>query len=228
MDREKDMTMKSILGTALILLLPLGQAHAIVLNNWNDVDLDASGDYIEIKIDKIGDGAGGMDTYFAMKWRAGADNALTALGIDKVYYNCKDCSFTNKKDDDATSYGGVKAVWEGAIGGDDVTADWDTNKGDVSAGGGFGEFNSRKNQNGGIRAGIDDWLIFVLNGTVEFTGPPTFAAHVRYEEDCSGWVSDGTTKEEDSGSCGVSIPAPATAWLIGLGLGLVGFARRKA
>ena len=218
------MKIKSLLGTLLILLLPMGQAQAIVLDNWNDVDLDASGDSIEIEIGKI-DG----DTFFAMKWRAGADNELSALGIDQVYYNCDGCSFTSRPGDDAGSFGGVKAVWEGAIGtGLDVTTGWDTNKGGETAGGGFGDFSSRKSLDGGTRAGIDDWLIFVLNGMVEFTGPPTFAAHVRYEEGCSGWVSDGSTKEADSGSCGASIPEPATAWLIGLGLGLIGFARRKA
>ena len=83
------MKIKSLLGTLLILLLPLGQAQAIVLNNWNDVDLDASGDSIEIEIGKI-DG----DTFFAMKWGAGADNELSAIGIDQVYYNCEGCSFS--------------------------------------------------------------------------------------------------------------------------------------
>jgi hypothetical protein len=209
--------------TVLVLLLPLGQAQAIVLNNWNDADLNASGDVIDIKIGKI-DG----DSFFAMKWRAGTDNTLSAIGIDQVYYNCEGCGFTSRPGDDAGTPGGVKAVWEGAIGGDDVTSKWQTNKGGETAGGGFGDFNSRKNQNGGTRAGVDDWLIFVLNGMVDFTGPPTFAAHVRYEEDCSGWVSDGATKESESGSCGASIPEPATAWLIGLGLGLIGFARLKA
>ena len=223
------MMIKSILGMLLVLLLPLGQAHAIILDNWDDVDLDGSGDYINVET-----GVLNGDTWFSLQWQAGADNALAALGIDTVFYNCVDCSFTNRKDDDATTLGGVKAVWLDAIGigGTDVTASWETNFGSVTPGGGFGEFSSRKGLDSAGTDGIDNVLYFLLNGSVIFedNGDPnssTFAAHVRYEDDCSGWVSDGNTQEAGSGSCGMTVPEPSIMWLLGSGLLIMGFAKRK-
>ena len=84
-----------------------------------------------------------------------------------------------------------------------------------------------------LAAGLPQILVlfFVLNGSVIFedNGAPnfsTFAAHVRYDQDCSGWASDGDTTSTTSGSCGATVPEPSIVWLLGSGLLMIGFVRR--
>jgi hypothetical protein len=196
------------------LLLPLGQTQALVLDSWNDADLNASDDLINVEFGTTGDG----DDWFSLQWQAGADNELTALGIDTVFYNCDGCS-------------GVFEVWENGIDtGSDVTSDWKLNFGGGNSGGGFGTFSSLKNLDSGGTSGIDpDMLYFVFNGAVDFitnNNDAMFAVHVRYEQDCSGWVSDGNTTESGSGGCGGSVPEPGPLTLAGLGLLTIGVVRR--
>ena len=77
-------------------------------------------------------------------------------------------------------------------------------------------------------------LYFLLNGDVTFatnTDGGTFAAHVRYFENCSGWVSDGPSDPTDSGNCGGSttVPEPGIIGLLAIGLlGVAGVRRFKA
>jgi len=211
------------------LLLASAQSNA-TLTNWNDIDLNASGDFIAMDYGTING-----DTWFSMQWNAGVDNSLGALGIDTVFYNCEGCdSLSNTQGDDALNFGGVKAVWENGIGGTgtDVTSSWTTNYAGQTSGGGFGSFFSRKDLDPASHSGVaPDTLFFVLNDHVTFVGNDngsTFAAHVRYEENCSGWVSDGTTNAQDSGSCGsTSVPEPSSFLLMSIALlGMVIKSRR--
>jgi hypothetical protein len=196
------------------LLLPLGQAQALVLDNWNDTDLNASGDFIDVGYGTTSDG----DAWFSLQWQAGADNELTALGIDTVFYNCDGCS-------------GVFEVWENEIGGTgtDVTGDWKLNFGGGQTSD-FGTFSSLKNLDSGGTSGIDpELLYFVFDGAVNFmlnSNDATFSVHVRYGGDCSGWVSDGGTAGGSSGDCGRSVPEPGALTLAGLGLLVIGVVRR--
>lgn len=213
------MNIKSMLGAGLLLLLPLAQANALLLQNWNDVDLDASGDQIEVGI-----GTYQEKSYFSMQWQAGADNELGALGIDTVFYNYELLFGT----------GDLLYVFDDFLGGNDVTGDWKTNFGGATSGGGFGKFSSDKSLDGGGTDGVSpNSLFFVLDGAVNFltNGDPTnstFAAHVRYGDDCSGWVSDGNTESQSSGSCGsTSVPEPGVIGLLAIGLLGLGVARRR-
>jgi len=213
------MNFKSMLGAGLLLLLPLAQANALLLQTWNDVDLDASGDQIEVGIGEYQE-----KSYFSMQWQAGADNELGALGIDTVFYNYE-LLFGS---------GNLLYVFDDFLGGNDITGDWKVNFGGANSGGGFGEFTSLKSLDGGGTDGVSpNTLYFVLDGAVNFIGNgdptnSTFAAHVRYEDDCSGWVSDGNTQSQDSGSCGsTTVPEPGVIGLLAIGLLGMGVARRR-
>ena len=210
--------------------LPASQASALMLDSWNDSDLDASGDYIDVTFGTLSG-----DSWFSMQWVAGVDNGLQALGLDTVFYNCTACGeFSNKKGDDTGTLGGVIGVFTGAAAGTlttDITADWTTNFGGTEGGGGFGSFTSRKSHDGGGTDGISNFLTFVLNGDVLSFDPnsngATMDVHVRYEEDCSGWASDGTSSSTSSGSCGGDVPEPTPLLLVSLGLIAIGIGRSK-
>ena len=214
----------NVLGALAGLLLVCGPAQAtLMLDSWNDDDLNASGDFIGVTM-----GTDSGNTWFSLEWMAGGDNQLQALGIDKIFYNCTNCSTTPQPTEDG-SLGDVAQVFVGntaGTGGTDVSSDWSFNFGGEEGGGGFGSFSSRQTSEGGGTDGVGNILTFLLNGIVSFTPNSQgaqFDAHVRYEEGCSGWASDGTPRDTGTGNCGV--PEPTPLLLLGLGLGLVGFSR---
>lgn len=226
------MNLRTILNKLILMIslaLPLSQANALMLDSWNDTDLDASGDYVDVTFGTLSD-----DSWFSLQWVAGASNGLQALGIDTVFYNCSACgSFSNQKNDDAGTLGGVVEVYTGATAGaltTNITSMWDTNFGGETGGGGFGTFSSRKSHDGGGTDGISNFITFLLNGDVlPFTlnsNDATMDVHVRYEENCSGWASDGNSTDSGSGNCGGSVPEPTPLVLISLGLVVVGFGRK--
>jgi len=189
-------------------IIPFSQVNALVLDTWNDTDLNASGDNIGVTFGS---------NWFSMQWLAGSSNGLQALGIDTVFYNS---SVT------------VSKVFIGSTAGaqtTDVTSDWSLNFGGTNGGGGFGNFLSKKNLEGGGSEGISNFITFLLNGSSTLAANAngaTMDVHVRYEQNCSGWVSDGTTDSSDSGSCGGAVPEPTPLVLLAIGLGLLGISRK--
>jgi hypothetical protein len=209
------MNTRKIIKKLLLMIsfaLPFSQANALVLDNWNVTELNNSGDYIDVTF--------GSD-WFSLQWEAGSNNGLQALGLDTVFYN---------------SPLTVSSVFTGGNAGamtDDVTNDWNLNFGGTNGGGGFGNFLSRKNLDGGGTDGISNFITFLLSS--DFTNPfpqnadgATMDVHVRYEQSCSGWVSDGNSDSvgSDSSCGGGSVPEPTPLVLLAIGLGLLGLSRK--
>lgn len=182
-----------------IIFLFSSQAYAIPLTNWNVTELNTSGDYVEVAI-----GTSNGNTTLSVLWHPGASNLLTAIGIDMFGYNSSTSVYT-------------------------CPTGWDCNKKATNMDG-FGWF-TKFEKSPASTDGISSPIVFVLNGTATFTPNShnaEFAAHVRYGNNCSGFVSDGTTTSIGSNSnCGGKVPEPSTLLLLGAGLtGLWMFRRR--
>jgi hypothetical protein len=91
---------------------------------------------------------------------------------------------------------------------------------------GFGDLVSEIDNPGGT----DLAFSFTLNSLVTDFGPNAngaeFAAHIRYDGGCSGFVSDGTAAQTPNSLCipdeELPLPTPAAATVILLGLGMLG------
>ncbi|NIQ16885.1 MAG: PEP-CTERM sorting domain-containing protein [Candidatus Dadabacteria bacterium] len=183
---------------ALGVLISLNSpAHALTLDFWNVTELNNSGDYVEVTFGDDGFG----HTTLSVQWFEDDTNDLTttALGIDKF-------GFT----------GSVSVLT--------CPTGWNCNIGPNHMDG-FGFFEQYETDPGGTD-GITSPIVFVLNGIVSESGFEA-AAHVRYNGNCSGFVSNRTTTSiNDDPNC-VAAPEPSSLLLLGSGLIAMGLWGRK-
>jgi hypothetical protein len=196
-----------IFVATLVVALCLGfaqnvQALTFTLDNWNDPVLDISTDAVKVDVATVS-GFTQLDVY----WVNG-DSGLMAIGIDQFAY-----------DGVTATVSSAPASWTGFTYGGVQNMD------------GFGSFYAKGQDPGGtLGTSISNRIIFTLNSNVtsSFTSGMQFAAHVRYGEGCSGFVSGRTAEGNETSSCGSSVPEPVSLLLLGAGLAGIGIWRQKS
>jgi hypothetical protein len=180
-------------------------AAIFTLDNWNVTQLDSTDDKVVVK---TGSDCSGGNT-ICVQWVEGVDEgAPSAIGIDHFWY---DVSTTDGESVPSVSIiSGNSTSWSFNF--DGCTAD------------GFGCFDSKKNAGGADTGGISAALIFMRSGDISSLAQ--FAAHVRYNNNCSGFVSNRTASTTESNTnCGAQVSEPpvlALSGLVLLGVALVG------
>lgn len=212
-------TVLAVLALGINALLALPASADLI--NWNESDIQASGDIVEVVLGVLEDADRNLHTTLTLQWQENdtGDDLWTAIGVDTIFYNSSALVVMVLDQDGA-----------------DVTGDWNLNFGGQNSGGGFGSMLSKKNLNAGGTGGIfPNSITLVLDSVVTLTpnspNGGTISAHVRYGQDCSGWVSDGRPNGDGistSGSCVTRIPEPTPLALFGIGLIAMGIARKRA
>jgi hypothetical protein len=182
-------------GLVYLTCLVPSTGEAVSLTSWNVTELNGTGDRVEVTI-----GSSGGTLTLAVQWIAGAGNLLTPVGIDFFAYNGT-ASFN--------SVSGSSGAW--------------SDQGSKNMAG-FGSFTHRLH-GPGDDGGIAPALLFTLSGSSVFpfnASGAQFAAHVRYGNGCSGFVSTAGASSSLVGSdssCGaVRVPEPSSLLLLAVAL----------
>jgi hypothetical protein len=189
----------AVLALGLIGSVTPASAGVFNLNNWNNTQLDASDDFVQVR---TGANCAGTDT-ICVQWNEGAIvEGPNAQGIDQFFY------------DNDGSANGSTALTISSISGNTDTWSFNFNG---TQGDGFGGFDSHKSS-GPSENSLS--LVFTIPGSDNATSQlDEFALHVRYLNNCSGWVSNrtGGTPTSDA-NCGTAVPEPAPLGLMAIGI----------
>lgn len=216
----------SLVGLAAAISLSAGVANATVLtlSNWNTTELQTSNDAVTVLIGN--ESSGGFTcgaNQICVHW---VDGVGTDTPTPKAIINFSYTIDGQSTPPQSTSETGGSTNWN--LGGTGNNAD------------GFGPFdrNNVKGNGNENTAGTTNWLVFgFANNLPSNVSAWDFAAHVQYNENCSGWVSDKVhSNPGSSSSCYTGpgrtpsndVPEPSSMMLFGVGLiGLGAWGRKR-
>jgi PEP-CTERM motif-containing protein len=201
---------------SLLIHAETATATVFTLDNWNTTELQTSLDTVTVIAG--GDTLNGFtcdSNQLCIHWNDGAGTATPTVKaiIDFSY-------------DDGSGATAAPST-TGATGG---STTWNFNGSGNADGFGVFDRNNDKGNGNETTAGITQWLVFTLDGVPSDLANWDFAAHVQYNDGCSGWVSDrihpqpGSLPECDPPT---SVPEPSTMILFGAGLVALGVWGRK-
>jgi hypothetical protein len=193
----------TMIGVAVLALGLIGRvtpvsATVYTLQNWNNTQLDASDDVVQVR---TGVNCAGTDT-ICVVWDEGTIvEGPNAQGIDMFFY------------DNDGSANSSTALTISSISGNTDT--WSFNFNGTQADG-FGNFDSHKSS-GPSENSLS--LVFTIPGSDLAANLDEFAVHVRYLNNCSGFVSNRTNSGPTSDTnCGVAVPEPAPLGIMAIGM----------
>ena len=211
-------TRNVLLAAALSVITYTGLARATVytLDTWNTTELQTSLDTVTVIA-----GGGSLNGFtcqnyqLCIHWNDGAGTATpTVKAIITFAYDDGNGATTAPQTNSET--GGATA--------------WNFNGSGNADGFGVFERNNDKGNGNENTAGTTNWLVFTLAGVPANLNNWDLAAHVQYNDGCSGWVSDRTHPHpESSAECdSARVPEPSAMILFGVGLvSLATWGRRR-
>lgn len=182
------------------------RAAIFTLDHWNTIELQTSLDTVTVVVG--GDTSNGFtcqSNQICVRWNDGAGTATpTVKAIITLAYDDGNGG-TSAPATTAEAGGSTAWVFNGSGNAD-----------------GFGRFdrNNDKGPGNETTAGTVNWLVFTLASIPSGVSNWDFAAHVQYNDGCSGWISSREHPRPGSNpNCDPpSVPEPSTMALFGAGL----------
>lgn len=216
----------SLLGLASAMALSAGTASAtvITIGNWNTTQLQTSNDAVVVLVGNETLGSFSCDAnQICVHW---VDGIGTDTPTPKAIINFSYTISGSSTPPQSTSESGGSTNWNLTGTGNNAN--------------GFGAFdrNNVKGTGNENTAGTTHWLVFgFTNNLPSDVSNWDFAAHVQYNDDCSGWVSDKVHNNPGSSSSCYTGPGrnppndvaePSSMMLFGAGLiGLAAWGRKR-